>query len=194
MGGSSSRRGAETIQFLTQDEMRRLLRAIKDKRDYALFLIAYRHGLRASEVGILTEDDLDLKRGTIRIHRLKGSLGGVYPMQNDEVKAVKAMLKERGVQSPTLFISRLLTAISRRQIDKLIKQYGQKARIPAHKRHFHTLKHSIATHLLDAGTDLRFVQDWLGHKDIQSTAIYAQLTSHSRNAEARRAFLSKHVV
>jgi len=192
--GGGKRWGAEQIQFLTQDQMRRLLGVIKGKRDYALFLIAYRHGLGASEVGILTVDDLNLKQARIRIHRLKGSVGGVYPMQKDEVKAVKAMLKEREVKSPTLFISRLLTAISRRQIDKLIKQYGQKARIPAHKRHFHTLKHSIATHLLDAGTDLRFVQDWLGHKDIQSTAIYAQLTSRKLSGEARRAFLSKYVV
>jgi len=130
MGSGDSRR-ADTIQFLTQDEMRRLLAVIKGKRDYALFLIAYRHGLRASEVGILTVDDLDLKQGTIRVHRLKDSLGGVYPMQNDEVTAVKATLKERG-ESPTLFLSKRLTAISRRQLDVLIKQYGQKARIPAH--------------------------------------------------------------
>jgi len=132
MGSGGSRR-ADTIQFLTQDEMRRLLGVIKGKRDYALFLIAYRHGLRASEVGILTVDDLDLKQGTIRVHRLKDSLGGVYPMQNDEVTAVKAMLKSGEYQNPPiLFLSRLLTAISRRQLDVLIKQYGQKARIPAH--------------------------------------------------------------
>ena len=168
--------------------------AIKNKRDYALFLIAYRHGLRASEVGMLTEDDIDLTRGTIRVHRLKGSLGGVYPMQNDEIKAIRAMLRARVVQSPILFLSKLLIAVSRRQLDLLMKKYGAKARIPEHKRHFHTLKHSIATHLLDAGTDLRFVQDWLGHKDIKSTAIYAQLTTHRRKDEARRAILSKHVV
>ena len=192
--GGGKRWGAEQIQFLTQDQMRRLLGVIKGKRDYALFLIAYRHGLRASEVGILTEDDLDLKRGTIRIHRLKGSLGGVYPMPQDEVKAVRAMLRARAVDSPILFLSQKLAGISSRRIDALTKHYGEKARIPPHKRHFHTLKHSIATHLLDAGAGLRFVQDWLGHKDIQNTAIYAQLTSHSRNAEARRAFLSKHVV
>jgi len=104
------------------------------------------------------------------------------------------MLRARAVQSPILFLSKLLIPISRRQLDLLMKKYGEKARIPAHKRHFHTLKHSIATHLLDAGTDLRFVQDWLGHKDIKSTAIYAQLTTHRRKDEARRAILSKHVV
>lgn len=77
-----------TIQFLTQDELRRLFGAIESKRDHALFLLAYRHGLRASEVGLLQVDDVDLKRSTIHIHRLKGSLSGIHPMRPDEVKAV----------------------------------------------------------------------------------------------------------
>jgi integrase len=71
---------AATINFLTQDEMRRLLDAIDSKRDYALFLLAYRHGLRASEVGMLQTDDLDLKRYRLRIQRLKRSLAGVHTL------------------------------------------------------------------------------------------------------------------
>ena len=82
----------KTIQFLTQDEMRRLFGVIESKRDYALFLLAYRHGLRASEVGMLHVDDVELKRGRIQIRRLKGSHSGIHPMRPDEVKAVKAML------------------------------------------------------------------------------------------------------
>ena len=59
---------------VTQDEMRRLLDAIPSMRDYAMFLLAYRHGLRASEVGMLCTADLDLKQYRLRIHRLKNSL------------------------------------------------------------------------------------------------------------------------
>lgn len=120
---------AETIQYLTQDEMKRLLTAIESKRDYALFLIAYRHGLRASEIGMLQVDDIDLKRSTIHIHRLKGSLSGVHPMRPDEVKAVKAMLKHRDVLSPTLFLSSLSQPISRRMLDFLMKNYATEAGI-----------------------------------------------------------------
>jgi site-specific recombinase XerD len=66
--------------------------------------------------------------------------------------------------------------------------------VPVDKRHFHALKHSIATHLLDAGADLRFVQDWIGHASIKNTVVYAQLTSRRRDAEARRVFTSPYVV
>ena len=189
---------SKTIHFLTQAEMRALLKAIGDhKRDRALFLLAYRHGLRASEIGLLNVSDIDLKQERIRLHRLKGSLEGVHHLQPDEVKFIKAMLKERrenGADSPTLFISRNGSPISRWQLNNLMKKYGKLAKVPEHKHHFHTLKHSIATHLLDAGGELRFVQDWVGHSSIKNTIIYAQLTNRRRDEEARKVFLSSQVV
>jgi len=191
---ASQRWTAATINFLTQDEMRRLLDAIDSKRDYAIFLLAYRHGLRASEVGTLYTADLDLKQYRLRIHRLKQSLGGVHTIRPDEVKALKAYLKERNSNIPALFLSRNNTPISRRRLDELMKHYGERAGIPESKRHFHALKHSIATHLLDAGADLRFVQDWIGHASIKNTVIYAQLTSRRRDEEARQVFTSPYVV
>ncbi len=93
-----------------------------------------------------------------------------------------------------LFLSQRGTPISRRQLDTLMKHYGEEAGIPASKRHFHVLKHSIATHLLDAGADLRFVQDWIGHASIKNTVIYAQHTSRRRDEEARKVFASPYVV
>lgn len=74
-------------------------------------------------------------------------------------------------------------------LDVLMKRYGAEAKLPMEKRHFHVLKHSIATHLLEADADLRFLQDWLGHANIQNTAIYAALVSHSREEKARRYFM-----
>ena len=72
-----------TIIFFTQDECKRLFAVITSKRDRALFRLAYRHGLRASEVGLLQRTDLDMKQGRITIHRLKGSHSGIYPIQPD---------------------------------------------------------------------------------------------------------------
>lgn len=185
---------AASIQFLTQSEMRALLDAIPSKRDYAIFLLAYRHGLRASEIGLLRTDDLDLKQYRVRITRLKNSLAGLQPLQPDEVKALKAYLKARNSPAPSLFLSRNHVPISRRMLDVLMKRYAERAGIPQDKRHFHVLKHSIATHLLDAGVELRFVQDWIGHASIGNTVIYAQLTNRRRDEEARKVFASHYIV
>jgi site-specific recombinase XerD len=185
---------ATTIHFLTQAEVRALFRVITRKRDRALFLIAYRHGLRVSEVGLLRVDDLNFAQQRLTIHRVKRSLPGIYPLRADEVTALKAYLRERKSHAPALFLSQRGTPISRRQLDTLMKHYGEEAGIPTSKRHFHVLKHSIATHLLDAGADLRFVQDWIGHASIKNTVIYAQLTSRRRDEEARKVFTSPYVV
>jgi site-specific recombinase XerD len=124
---------------------------------------------------MLSTADLDVKQYRLRIHRLKNSLEGLHPLQPDEVKALKAYLKERTSNIPALFLSRNATPISRRRLDELMKHCGELVGIPESKRHSHALKHSIATHLLDAGADLRFVQDWIGHASIRNTVIYAQL-------------------
>jgi type 1 fimbriae regulatory protein FimB len=186
---STRARRSETIKFLTLDETKRLFALITDKRDKAIFLLAYRHGLRASEIGLLRVSDLDLIRLRVMLHRLKGSLSGEHPLQADEARALKAWLKCRDTDSPVLFPSRRGLPISRQMLDVLMKGYGEEAAIPKDKRHFHALKHSIATHLLDADADLRFVQDWLGHSNIQNTVIYTALVSTSREAKARQYFM-----
>ena len=86
-------------------------------------------------------------------------------------------------------MSREHNLISRFQLDWLMKGYGNKAGLPPDKRHFHVLKHSIATHLLLAGADVRFVQDWIGHANIQNTVIYTHLVSPARDEKARTFFL-----
>ncbi len=212
-----ARSPTDTIRFLTLDEIGRLLAAARaSARDRALFLIAYRRGLRASEVGLLRAEDLDLRALRLMVHRLKGSHSGAHPLQPDEAKAIRAWLRARPQPpSPVRFPSNRGDPIARRTLDWLMKKYGQAAGLPPakrhfhclkhsiathlleagadlppSKRHFHCLKHSIATHLLDAGADLRFVQDWLGHANIQNTVIYTYLTTRGREGAARRAFLN----
>jgi site-specific recombinase XerD len=92
--------------------------------------------------------------------------------------------------SPVLFPSNRGDPIARRTLDWLMKKYGAMADLLPAKRHFHCLKHSIATHLLEAGADLRFVQDWLGHRNVQNTVAYTFLTARGREGAARRAFLN----
>ncbi|MEM2991555.1 MAG: site-specific integrase, partial [Halobacteria archaeon] len=73
-------------------------------------------------------------------------------------------------------------------------KYSKRAGLPQDKQHFHCLKHSIATHLIDAGADIMFVKDWLGHKNIQNTLVYAQLINKTRDEQARRIFASSSIV
>ncbi|MEM4235191.1 MAG: tyrosine-type recombinase/integrase, partial [Candidatus Methanomethylicaceae archaeon] len=124
------------------------------------------------------------------ITRLKNSISSEYPLRPEVAKAIKAYLRTRKDQSPILFVSKRGLPISRRMLDVLMKKYGQKAGIPQDKQHFHCLKHSIATHLLEATNDIMFVKDWLGHKNIQNTLIYAQLTNKARDEQARKVFAS----
>lgn len=191
---SSKKRSLHTIKYLTQDELKRLLHVVGNKRDKALLLVAYRHGLRASEVGLLKLEDIDTSRNRIRVSRVKNSQGGEYLMQNDEVKAVRAWLRERKDDNPYIFSSRCGNPVSRRNLDRMMKIYGRKADLPADKRHFHVLRHSIAVHLLDAGADIRFVQDWLGHTNINNTVVYAHLTSPTRDAQTKKLFASPMIV
>jgi site-specific recombinase XerD len=144
---------------------------------------------------MLQKDDLDLKQSRITIRRLKGSLGGVYPMSVDTIKVIRAYLRTRDDHdSPYLFISNRGVPIDRRTLWKMMQTYAAAAGLPQDKQQFHILKHSIATHLLDAGADLSFVKDWLGHANIQNTTIYARLTSTTRDAKARQLFASHRVV
>src|SRR6266581_3892790 len=140
-----------TIHFLTQDELRRLFKVIRSKRDKAIFLVAYRHGLRASEIGLLQRADVDVKQGRVSIHRLKGSISGVYPMQPDVLKTIRSYLRTRDDESPSLFLSHRNVPMGRFMLWKLMQPYGETAGIPEEKRKFHGLQHSIATHWLDAG-------------------------------------------
>jgi site-specific recombinase XerD len=89
---------------------------------------------------------------------------------------------------------RYLVPISRYMLHHLMQMYGEVAGLPVEKRKFHCLKHSIATHLLDAGADLAFVKDWLGHANIQNTTLYARLTMATLDSTARKVFASHRVV
>jgi len=102
--------------------------------------VVYRHGLRASEIGLLQRADVDAKQGRISIHRLKGSISGVYPMQPDVVKAIRSYLRTRVDESPYLFVSNRNVPIGRFMLWELMQQYGEAAGLPVEKRKFHCLK------------------------------------------------------
>jgi type 1 fimbriae regulatory protein FimB/type 1 fimbriae regulatory protein FimE len=186
----------QSFHYLTQDEVKGLLYVAKrySIRDYAILLLAYRHGLRASEIGALRKDDLDLEHHAIQITRLKGSYGGRHLMKPDEVKALRAYLRTRTDDSSILFLSKKKAPIERTALHRMMKAYGEEAQIPKKRCHFHALKHSIATHMLEANFEIMEVRDHLGHANIQNTTIYAQVTSKKREEFQRRMMRASRIV
>jgi integrase len=185
---------APELTFLTQDEVRRLFAVITGVRDRALFPLAYHHGLRASEVSLLQRQDIHDRQGRIYIPRVKGSVSKTYPLQPEDLRRLRAYLRTRQDDSPALFISNRGLPLERRSYWDLMQTYGLRARIPKTKRRFHALRHAIAVHLLDAGADVAFVQDRLGHANIQNTMVYMRYTTGTRDAQTRQLFASHRVV
>ena len=174
------------LSYLHPAQVSKLLSVIRSPRDKAIFTVAYFRGLRASEVGMLRLDDYRPAEGRLRIGRLKGSVSGEWRLTPQEQHALTIWLRKRGEAPGPLFPSRLKKGLGRHSLHALMRKYGELADLPPNLRHFHVLKHSIATHLLERGEDAAYVQDQLGHKDIRNTMVYAQITNRGRDAMADR--------
>jgi integrase/recombinase XerD len=111
---AQARHPQRVIHFLTQDEFMRLLTMTNPKHDRAIFLLTYRHGLRASEIGLLQRTDVDSEQGRLTVHQLKGSLSAIYPMPPDMLKLLRSYLRTRMDDSPYLFLSNREVSIDRR--------------------------------------------------------------------------------
>ncbi len=181
----------DQIKYLTEAETQALMHAVeagKNARDLALFRLAYHRGLRASEVGLLRMEHLNLRDRRLTVPRLKNGRTVEHFLVDVELRVLRSWLRERGTADGPLFPSQRRTPICRSRLHQLMQRYGAAAGLPQDKRHFHCLRHSCATSLLERDVDLREVQDHLGHRDIASTTIYAQVTPKKRRRTAERLF------
>jgi integrase len=179
------RRFSKLPTYLTQADIRALFAAISNLRDRTLFGLAYAYGLRVGEIVLLDRDDVDLERGRIRIRRLKGGLSGERPIFRNLLPLVRQYLGSRRDNAEALFTG-LQGRLKKRRIQDLFRFYATEAGLPADRRHVHVLRHSTAVHVLDAGEDIDFARDHLGHRSIQSTMTYAQISDARRNRKMRR--------
>jgi integrase len=189
-----------TMTYLTPEEILAALKAARGRsvRDWAMILLAYRHGLRASEVCGLKLSDIDLKAGSISIRRLKGSLSQVQPLYQhrgqpllDEVAALRAWLKTRPADgSDFLFTSQKGGKLDRTQFFRIFRACAEAAGLPPEKQHPHCLKHSLASHLVAGNVNLALIRQALGHRSITSTMQYVG-TSDGQAAEAAQAALMR---
>lgn len=171
------RRGKD---FLTEAEIRRFLDAARQGRhglrDHLMMLMAYRHGLRVSELIDIRLKDVDLETGRLYVRRKKGSLSTHQPMEGDELRALRAWLRQReqrrDARLPQLFLSERGPMV-RQAVNYLVAQIDQRAKLRFHV-HPHMLRHSTGYYLANRGYDTRLVQDYLGHKNIAHTVRYTR--------------------
>ncbi len=154
--------------YLNEDEVNHLLDAPNNPRDKAILEVLYAAGVRVSELVGIADCDVDLSAGTVKVLG-KGGRERYACLHEQAVKAIREWQAERGV-SDRLF--NLTDRTVRRVLAKWIKAAGL-----SDKTSPHTIRHSFATHLLDNGADIREVQVLLGHKSIQSTQVYAHVST-----------------
>ena len=169
-------------RYLSQAETEALFAAISLPRDRTLFALIYHCGLRVGETCLLSRGDVDLVRGRVLVRRLKGGRWSEQPLFG----ATRSLLTDYMAGQPAIDLTAPLFPgrhgpLQRRQIQNLFAGYRDAAGLSPHYT-CHSLRHSIATHLLDAGMSLEFIQDHLGHQDIRSTSIYARITDRHRAA------------
>ena len=162
---------ADQITYLLENKVSKN----NNVRDHAMMELMYSCGLRVSELSGINLDDINLQESTLRITG-KGSKVRILPIGTRAVDALKCWLKLRSsnTQEVAIFLNRQGKRISARGIQLRVKQYGMDCALNQ-KLHPHMLRHSFATHILEAGCDLRSVQELLGHSKLSTTQIYTQL-------------------
>ena len=175
---SSPRLPHRLPHFLEISEIERLIDATEnDKfslRNRAIIELLYSSGLRVSELSGLNIENIDFGSGTVRCFG-KGKKERIVPFGSLAKEALEVYLRKDGRESGALFLNRFGKRLTTRGVWMIIEN----ERLKAGLFHLspHTLRHSVATHLLERGADIRSVQEFLGHKRLSTTQIYTHLTT-----------------
>jgi integrase len=166
-----------TRRYLTGREVEKLIEAARKHgryghRDATMILLAYRHGLRASELCDLQWHQVELNTGRLHVRRSKRDTPSVHAMQGDEIRALRRLQREQEA-APYVFTSER-GPMSAKSFGTLFERLGRRAGMPF-TIFPHMLRHACGYALANAGHDTRALQAWLGHKNIQHTVRYTEL-------------------
>ena len=165
-------------EYLTEREIERLQEAARKRsryghRDATMILIAYRHGLRASEVCGLRWDQIDLNSGRLHVRRAKGGIDNVHPLSGKEIRALRQLRREN-METRYVFITERGGPTTTAGFLKMIARTGEAAKLPF-PVHPHMLRHSTGYKLANDGHDTRALQHYMGHKNIMHTVRYTEM-------------------
>lgn len=167
-------------EHLTPQEVDRLIQAAKQVgrhgwRDSTMILVAYRHGLRVSELVCLKWSQVDLDQGYLHITRRKSGLAATHPLFGVELRALRRIQRDYPLTN-YVFTSERKAPLTDHTFRKILKRAGEIAGLSI-QVHPHMLRHSTGFKLANDGTDTRSIQQYLGHKNIQHTVRYTELAS-----------------
>jgi integrase len=144
------------------------------QRDATMILVAFRHGLRASELINLRWDQIEFRTANLHVHRVKQGTPSTHPIRGDELRALRRLQREQDPKSPFVFTSERGAPFSTAGFARMVERAGVQAKL-SFKAHPHMLQHACGYKLANDGHDTRALQAYLGHKNIQHTVRYTEL-------------------
>jgi len=171
---NSERRSRE---YLLASEVNALIKAAGSigrhgARDAAMLLLAFRHGLRVSELVALRWDQVNLKAGLLHVNRQKNGVASTHPLRGPELRALRGLLRDYG--GAYVFATERGGPMVTATVRKIVARAGILAKLPF-PVHPHMLRHACGYKLANEGHDTRALQHYLGHKNIQHTVRYTEL-------------------
>ncbi|MFH0831950.1 MAG: site-specific tyrosine recombinase/integron integrase [archaeon] len=161
---------------LTIDEVRKLISSINNTKSRMMISMIYACGFRVSEIVGLKINDIDFNEKTGHIRQAKGKKDRFFNIPASISEELRQQAEAQKNKNAELLFTGPKGMLSTRNIEKIVKKAALKAGIG--KRVMpHTLRHSFATHLLESGTDIRKIQELLGHADLSTTQIYTHISS-----------------
>jgi integrase len=168
-----------TREYLTEAEVEKLMNTAKGNRhghrDTTMVLVAYRHGLRASELVDLRWEQVEFKTATLHVRRVKQGTPSVHPIVGDELRALRRLQREQAPKSPFVFTSERGAPFATAGFARMVERAGTVAKL-GFKIHPHMLRHACGYALANRGHDTRALQAYLGHRNIQHTVRYTELS------------------
>ena len=168
-------------EYLTPKEVERLIAATKKRtrryslRDATMILVAYRHGLRVTELCTLTWDQFDFSQGMMHVRRLKNGIPSVQQIGGEEMRMLRALKREDDA-GRYVFMTERGAPMTPAGFRKLIARLAEAAKFPF-PVHPHMLRHATGYKLANDGQDTRALQHYLGHKNIMHTVRYTELSA-----------------
>lgn len=159
---------------LSKDEVKRLIGAAKTAKSRLIIMMLYSSGLRLSECLKMRQNDLEIDEKIGWVRKGKGNKDRLIILSNTLIEALKDHIS--GANDSYLFPSKRGEPLSSRNVQKIVERAARNAGIKKRVSP-HTLRHSFATHLLESGTDIRKIQELLGHSNLQTTQIYTRVST-----------------